>query len=221
MRLLLKHKRWLFPLLAVLLIAPFTPWLDLSLSHYFYDKGNDAASHFTTSPFIEFMYAYGYWIPNLFAASGVILLMFKKWRNSGLVILLTFIMGAGLVTSALLKEYWGRPRPKQVEEFGGTQNYRPFWKPQWHAPEPSKSFVSGHASTGFIFLTLVLIGLRKRSKEIVWAGVILTALFGGALSYARIAQGGHFFSDILFSALIMWWMALMMDWLVYAQEQQV
>lgn len=218
MELFFKHKRWLWPLLFVMALAPLTPWMDLSLERYFYQNGNDTATHFMTSPFIEFMYTYGYWVPNLFAAGALILLFFERWRNPGLVIVLTMIMGGGFVAHGLLKEYWGRPRPRQIEEFGGNQTYRPFWKPYFNNPEPSKSFVSGHALTGFLFLTLVILGHRYKAPALVATGFFLTFLFGFSLAYTRMAQGGHFFTDVLFSALIMWWTALSMHWLVYAHE---
>lgn len=218
MELFFKHKRWLWPLLFAIALAPLTPWIDLSLARYFYQHGNDAATHFMTSPFIDFMYMYGYWVPNFFACGAVILLLFARWRNPALVIVLTMIVGGGLITHALLKEYWGRPRPKQIEAFGGNQTYRPFWSPHFNNPEPSKSFVSGHALTGFLFLTLVLLGQRYQAPLIVATGWVLTLVFATSLAYTRLAQGGHFFSDILFSGLIMWWTALSMEWLVYAHE---
>jgi membrane-associated PAP2 superfamily phosphatase len=213
-----KHKRWLLPLLFVVLLAPLTPWLDLSIAHYFYDAGKDSAAHFMTAPWIDFMYHWGVWIPNLFAILAVPFLFFKKWRKPALVITLTAIVGSGLIAHGILKDYWGRPRPKQVEMFGGTQEYRPFWRPNFHPPEPSRSFVCGHCSIGFLFLTLVILGLRKASKPLYWTGIALSTIFGGGLGLARMAAGGHFFSDVLFAALLLWWTSLSMDWLVWADE---
>lgn len=173
-----------------------------------------------TSPFIEWVYKYGYWVPNAFALLATLFLGSKKWRKPALLVVLTLIVGGGLIAHGLLKEYWGRPRPRQIEEFGGAQAYRPFWQPRWSSAEPSKSFVSGHAVTAFLFFTLILIGQRQRSRPLIALGVLLSTLFGLALGYARMAQGGHFFTDILFSALIMWWTALMMEGLVYAEDEE-
>ncbi|WP_231909278.1 phosphatase PAP2 family protein [Candidatus Protochlamydia naegleriophila] len=47
-------------------------------------------------------------------------------------------------------------------------------------------------------------GKYYQNRKLYQAGWILTLFLGGALSLARIAQGGHFLSDILVSALIMW-----------------
>ena len=49
-------------------------------------------------------------------------------------------IGVGLFTHILLKDHWGRPRPKQVTQFGGTQEFHPFYKPNFFdQPQPSRA----------------------------------------------------------------------------------
>lgn len=220
-------KMWLYPALLALLITPFTPWLDLSITRYFYSISNDPVEHFLKGPILNALFDYGTIPANLTALIATILLLgsylFKKlknYRNPCLVLLLVYAMGAGLIINGMLKEYWGRPRPKQVEEFGGTQNFRPFYSPNFlHQPQPSKSFPCGHCAMGFYFFSLALVGKRLKSPALWKAGLWVAFLLGCALSLARIMQGGHFFSDTLFSALVMWYTALSMDWLVYSGEE--
>lgn len=172
-----------------------------------------------TSPLINFMYDKGALIPLILAIATIPFALKKSLRKQVLVIILTLIVGSGFITHAVLKDHWGRPRPKQTENYGGMQVYRPFWNPNFfHQTEPSKSFVCGHCSTGFLFLTLIVLGQRYRSRLFIWLGALLSLIFGVGLSLTRMAQGGHYFSDCLFTALIMWTVALMMDWLVYADE---
>lgn len=214
-----KHKRWLWPTIFLIILAPFTPWLDITIENYFYQHGNDPATHFMTGRVIQFMYDKGALILTIIGSLSLPLLLFKKFRKPMMVILLTLIVGSGFVTHALLKDYWGRPRPKQIENYGGSQLYRPFWSPNFfHQPEPSKSFVCGHCSVGFLFLSLIILGQRYRNRIVFWSGIIFSLLFGVGLSLTRMAQGGHFFSDCLFTAFVMWTVALMMNWLVYADE---
>ncbi|MCE2981992.1 MAG: phosphatase PAP2 family protein, partial [Parachlamydia sp.] len=99
---------------------------------------------------------------------------------------------------------WGRPRPRQVQAFGGTHPFIPFYQPSFHALERFKSFPSGHSSMGFYFFSLVFLGRQQRNKKLVQCGWGMALGLGAALSLARIAQGGHFLSDTLFSGLIMW-----------------
>lgn len=216
---MMKNMQWWLPILLMAMLAPFTPYLDMAISSYFY-QGN---GQFTNNAFYDFMYNYGI-IPGdgmgIVAAIILVLSYFipklKKWRSPSLVLVLTIVLGAGLICHALLKDQWGRPRPKQVVQFGGKQEFRPFYEPNFsHQPEPSKSFTCGHCTVGFYFFALALVGKRIGSRTVYILGMILAFGLGIALSLTRIAQGGHFFSDTVMTALIMWLTALTCDWLIY------
>jgi lipid A 4'-phosphatase len=112
-----------------------------------------------------------------------------------LVIVLTAILGPGVLINGILKNVWSRPRPRQVMEFGGRLNYR-----HPHQPGPpgnGQSFPCGHCSMGFLFCSLMV--FRKRKAWIAYTGGAFGLLLGGALSAARMVQGGHFLSDTLWS----------------------
>ncbi len=215
---------WLIPIILMILIAPFTPWLDLSIAKYFYHPENLAK--FSTGPLFDFVFNYGIvpaWIVFIFStiilSLSYILKRFTSWRAPCLVLVLSFVMGAGFFTHLLLKDHWGRPRPRQVTEFGGTQNFRPFYSPNFFdQPEPSKSFPCGHCSMGFYFFALALVGYRLNKKWLTYLGFGIALALGVLLGACRIMQGGHFFSDVLFSALLMWLTALSMDFLIYSND---
>ncbi|PJD95810.1 MAG: hypothetical protein CK425_07860 [Parachlamydia sp.] len=221
-----KHCRWLLPLLLLLCVAPFTAPLDLAISRYFYTQPPEG--QFSEHPFFLFIYLYGAW-PGLLIAMGACLVFclsfylekLKKWRSSALLLILTCLIGAGLITHAILKDHWGRPRPKQIAEFGGQLAFHPFYQPHF-APqiEKTKSFPSGHTSMGFYFLTFVLLGTQLKNRSLIGFGVAGTLFLGSALSLTRIAQGGHFFSDVLLSALIMWWSALSINWFLLRRSHE-
>lgn len=146
----------------------------------------------------------------------------KKWRPASLTLTLTLILGAGLITNTLLKGYWGRPRPKQIIEFGGHHTYRPFWRPNFERDrEPQKSFPSGHVAMGFYYLSLCLVGKRYKNPFLFRVGLCLTVGLGGSLMITRVAQGGHFVSDVLASALLMWLVALLMDRVVSISRNNI
>lgn len=203
-----KHLGWILPIAAMAILAPFSPWLDLAISHYFYDPHHT----FETSSWHAFIYDYGTIPAIVTGVIGVILFFcslyipeWQKWRKSGLILMLTTLIGSFLVVNVILKDHWGRPRPKQVIEFGGAQTFRPFYKPNFfNQPEPSKSFPCGHCAQGFYFFAIILVGKRLKSLATFLIGLSLTIVLGLLLSWTRIAQGGHFFSDVLMSALIMW-----------------
>ena len=114
-------------------------------------------------------------------------------RRIAVFLLLSLSLGPGLLVNVLLKDQLGRPRPVQTVNFGGVHEHvRPF--------VPSKacyrncSFVSGHASMGFYLLSLAFVVPQCRRK---WVGIGL--ITGGAIGVVRMAQGGHFLSDVVFA----------------------
>lgn len=212
---------WIFPILFCALIAPFTPYLDLSIERFFYKPDN----HFVEHPFFEAFYNYAIypcWFVSIPAMIILVLTYFKKsiksWRPHALYLVVVLALGSGFFVHAVLKDNWGRPRPKQVIEFGGKQEYRPFYKPNFfNKPEPSRSFPCGHCSVGFYFFAFVFMGWRLNKKWLTYSGWMLATTLGILLGITRMAQGGHFFSDVLISALIMWLTALICDWLIYEE----
>jgi len=215
-----RYWKWLAPLLLMALLTPFTPTLDLTISNFFYQQGG---GQFTHTPFLEFVYHYGV-LPAqcLVIGSALIYLLsfiIPKWKRARpytLYLILTLAIGSGFVTHALLKDHWGRPRPKQVIAFDGIQPFRPYYSPNFLGqPEPSKSFPCGHCTMGFFFFAIGFIGRRVQNRKLELFGWIVAIILGTMLSYTRIAMGGHFLSDVLVSAVIMWLTALAFDWLIF------
>lgn len=119
-----------------------------------------------------------------------------QWRRSGLFLALVMLLGPGLLVNAIFKEYWGRPRPNQLEIFGGQFAYE---APLTIDPiSTGEAFPSGHASMGFYFFALYFIFRGRKKRLTAWA-FILTLVYGFGMGLVRITQGGHFFSDVLWS----------------------
>ena len=112
-----------------------------------------------------------------------------------LVIVLTAAIGPGILVNGILKNYWGRPRPRQVVEFGGQWEYRHLTQPG--TPGKGESFTCGHCTMGFLFCALVV--FRRRHLWVAVAGGATGVVLGGMLGAARVVQGAHFVSDVLWS----------------------
>jgi membrane-associated phospholipid phosphatase len=210
-----KYLVWL--LLSIIIITPFTPWLDVAVAKAFYRNGSFVRNNFT-----HFIFCYGPW-PALavsIVSLGIFCLSFfidswRKWQTQALLLVLTMVVGSGLMVHGL-KDTWGRPRPVQVKQFGGHQQFRPFYQPNFSSgDEKLKSFPCGHASTGFFFLSFCAIGVRKNNRLLVVLGIILSMTLGGMLSAVRVMEGKHFFSDIVISLLVMSVSVVFLDWLIY------
>lgn len=122
-----------------------------------------------------------------------------KHKRECMFLLAVLILGPGLIVNGLLKEHWGRPRPVQVIEFGGDKPYVSPFCPDFE--RKGYSFVSGDASVGFYFFCLALLA-RKRK----W--LLVPVLLGSVIGAARIVQGRHFFSDVLFSGWVVWFCSI-------------
>ncbi|MBN1594482.1 phosphatase PAP2 family protein [candidate division FCPU426 bacterium] len=118
----------------------------------------------------------------------------KTYRRFAAVIVLTLLLGPGLLINALGKEYWGRPRPRDVSRFGGTQAFHRFYQPG--LPGRGKSFPCGHASVGFLFVSLYFIAGTRRWK---WSWLGFGLAYGTLMGIGRMAQGAHFASDVIWS----------------------
>jgi lipid A 4'-phosphatase len=206
------------PLVLLLVIAPFSAEIDLTLAHYFYNPIRHA---FSDHAFFTFFYQWGLLPGQIFGIVAFFIFVFSfiirklsKWRRPALQVGLTLALGAGILTHAILKDHWQRPRPKQVEQFGGTEPFRPFYQPNFWVKGKFKSFPSGHAAMGFCFFALVIQGRRTGNRRLFFLGLFLAFGLGICLSLSRIAQGGHFFSDTFASACLMWMTAALSDWAI-------
>ncbi|MBS0349829.1 MAG: phosphatase PAP2 family protein [Proteobacteria bacterium] len=191
------------------------PRIDLAISHFFYLPNG----HFLLASTPEQIHILNILRNSLVDASfvfmGIILLIFiygmvfKKHpknfspRNCAFILICFFLI-PGLFINGILKNYWGRARPFQIQEFGGDKQFTPAWVIS-NQCQKNCSFTSGE--TANIFCYLALLFLIKRKKW-AFASVMLMGLF---ISFERIAQGEHFFSDTLLSALLDY----LSIWLIY------
>jgi len=120
-----------------------------------------------------------------------------RWRRHGLYLFLVLAIGPGLLVNTIFKDHWGRPRPRQVTEFGGNMQFRSVL--ERGAPGRGKSFPCGHSSTGYYFVAFYFL-LRRRRKTIAYLAITGAAIYGTLIGLARMAAGGHFASDVLWSA---------------------
>ncbi|MCI5118335.1 MAG: phosphatase PAP2 family protein [Candidatus Electrothrix sp. LOE1_4_5] len=149
-------------------------------------------------------------IPAIILASSslVILLMgsfrackgwLAPWRKRAIFILLLLALGPGLVVNVLLKGELGRPRPRQIVEFGGEYQFTQCWQPGEGGS--NSSFPSGHATIAFFLMVpwFILRDEKEQKKRYAEIFLLTGILFGTLVGIARILQGGHFVSDILWA----------------------
>lgn len=122
-------------------------------------------------------------------------------------LLLSLALGPGLLVNAVLKDHWGRARPAQVTEFAGSQQFTPVLIPTGQCAR-NCSFPAGHPAIGFYFVSVAFLVRDPRRRRMAEGAAIAA---GAMIGLARMAQGGHFLSDVVFSGLLVYGTS----WLLY------
>jgi membrane-associated PAP2 superfamily phosphatase len=126
--------------------------------------------------------------------------------RAAVLMIATLALAPGLVTNVILKDYWGRPRPIDVAEFGGEEHFVPWWDPRGDCPK-NCSFVAGEPSGAFWTLAPAAL-VPPPWRAFAYAGALA---FGAVIGFGRIAAGGHFFSDVVFAGVF----TFLVIWLVH------
>ncbi len=128
--------------------------------------------------------------------AGIRVARWRKFRRDALFLILLLALGPGLLVNVVLKDHVGRARPREVVQYGGSHAFTEIWQPG--DTGRNSSFPSGHASVAFFLLAPWFV-LRGRNRTLALAFLVGGILFGMAVGWARILQGGHFLSDVLWA----------------------
>lgn len=202
--------RWLLGLILVFL---FFPGIDLHVAEFFYDT-EFRGFPMRVEPMMELVRkglpAILFGVLLYFIVLGIAGEVMKHTflgitRRVMAYLLLSLAIGPGLIVNLLLKENWGRPRPSHLEQFGGHAPYVPPLMVSDYC-DGNCSFASGHASMGFWVVAFAFLAPASWRKYAIAAAIV----FGALVGFVRIAQGGHFVSDVvwagLITVLVCWWL---------------
>jgi membrane-associated PAP2 superfamily phosphatase len=159
------------------------------------------------------------WLTYLVVAPAVIAVIVKFLAprarmpvpgRAALFMIASLIIGPGIVSNALLKDHWGRYRPVAVTEFGGKNEFTPWWDPRGGC-RGNCSFVAGEPSSTFWMLAPASLAPP------LWQPVAYGAVIGlGTLNgIVRMAYGGHFFTDVVFAGVITFVIVWLTHGLIY------
>lgn len=212
---------WLCAAAAALTLLFAVTRLDIDAARLFYRPG--ALDHWplaARAPWLQ-LYAASTWITASLLGIGLVVLGAGAlrgralWRRYATFMLLTVIIGPGLLINTVFKDHWDRPRPRDVIEFAGPLHYAV-------APlrgEGGTSFPCGHCSVGFLYALGWWIW-RRRRPHLAAASLAAGIVVGLALGLGRMAAGGHFLSDVLWAALIAYAIAHLLYYYVLRIPQE-
>lgn len=216
-----KQLRLTHPLLVILfVIAAFqaffasVPWVDLWFSALFWNQseGFYAKQSEGLVLFREIAKDVFTWM-SAPVLVGWILAFFKiKIGNiPGKVwgfIFCLYALGPGLLVNGILKSYWGRARPADVTQFGGTKEFSPPFEIVSQC-EKNCSFVSGEAAGAAAFAVSIFVLSRFIPNSTVRQIIVgLATVVSLSAALLRVVFGRHFLSDVTFATLFVGLVAL-------------
>jgi membrane-associated PAP2 superfamily phosphatase len=205
--------------LAVLVggIFGIYPELDLRIARIFVDWGDrpDFTFSLRLHPAVWWLREIGLWISAILVTPAVIALVWKLVRpdapmiipgRAAILLVATLAIGPGLVTNVVLKDFWSRPRPVDVTQFGGKEGFVPWWDPRGDC-DKNCSFVSGDVSGAYWTMAAAAVS-PPQWRALAYAGALTLGTAMGAL---RMMAGGHFFTDVFFAGFF----TFLVIWILY------
>jgi len=203
--------------LGVVVGAVFALWpqLDLAISRQFYDpvRGIWPIYYSAVAPRLRdfFNYAIAALVAPAFLALALKLILPRRRMliaaRAAIFLIATLALAPGLMANVVLKDHWGRPRPAEVTQFHGPEQFKPWWDPRGNC-ESNCSFVAGEGAGGFWTLAPAALAPLPL-RPLAYAAALA---FGSAAGLLRLSGGAHFFSDVVFSGVF----TFLIIWIVFA-----
>ena len=205
---------------TLVLVATIPFWLspiDLVIAHWFFHPADPGKGWVFADYWLwQFFFWLAPWLALGVGLSGFMIFLVgasrkvnNRMRVYGVYLLLSVVVGPGLIVNAIFKDHWERPRPRDIQVFGGTEHYIP---PLAIGTE-GNSFPCGHCSVAFLLGGFYLVW-RRRFPNRAYTALAVSIVLGFTMGIARMAAGGHFLSDVLWSAIFTWSTLLFLYWIV-------
>ncbi len=199
------------------------PEIDLEFSRLFYRPGEGFIWGDTL--LVQLLYKSAPIIVFLFVISTVYYGIRTLWRVRSfhpqhyiqhIYLTLVCLLGPGFMVHTVLKNHIGRARPIEILEFGGSSYFTPAFMVSNQCWQ-NCSFVSGHAAVGYMIFGIAY--LYQGKARLYWQ--ILATFLGSFIGLARVAQGGHFLSDVVFSGVFVFLTAYLLSQLLHPHQQLI
>jgi lipid A 4'-phosphatase len=185
---------FIFMFMTTMGVLVVFPEIDVATSRAFYTPGIG----FSHSPILAAIQTNLRFLVAAIVVLAATLLVWPRYRRTSIFLLVALALGPGFLVNTVFKDHWGRARPSQIVEFGGGKALTSAFVPADQCMR-NCSFPAGDPAVGFFLISgALLIGSAALRRWSV-AGAVL---IGGALGIMRIAQGGHFLSDVIASGFL-------------------
>jgi membrane-associated PAP2 superfamily phosphatase len=187
--------------------------LDWRVTELFYNAGMNAFP-LRDHPFLEIgLHRVVKYAVVLFACvilAAAVWSLFRPWLAAWRRVLWYVVAAMALSTASVsaLKASTGKHCPYDLEAYGGSAPYVGLFEPLPAGVPPGRCWPGGHATTGFSLFALYFAAHWLGHKRAASWLLGTAAALGFGLGLARVVQGAHFLSHIVWSALVCWLVAL-------------
>ncbi|VAW91677.1 hypothetical protein MNBD_GAMMA23-1619 [hydrothermal vent metagenome] len=225
MRFWLNHAVYpLFVFLFVVALLRLTN-LDITISSLFFDFEKRQWVFGESWWSVTFIHKWGrdfIVIVLLSSLTGLVLSLFIKHFRAYLFmfvyIVLTILFSTGIV--AVLKHYSDLDCPWALNIFNGTQPYFHLFSGMSNPLSHGGCFPGGHSSGGFSLLLFYFL-LRDYNKRYAYMALGVSIFIGSVFSLGQWVRGAHFVSHDLSSAMICWFVALLLYKMMLQSRMQL
>lgn len=140
------------------------------------------------------------------------------WRRfGGRALAIAAAQLASILVIGLLKKWIGHPCPWEVDRYGGEL---PFLDPFTPLPEGARAgtgFPAAHAGYGFSLFALYFAWCDRdpsRARKWLWIAIAV----GNAFGLVQVARGAHFLSHQVWSGVLVWYLCMLLDVVLFARR---
>jgi membrane-associated PAP2 superfamily phosphatase len=202
---------WLIVPLALLLLllALDATDIDRTISFWFFDAVTQTFPWRHSFLFDSVLHHWVKYAVILVTCLAAAMLMFT-WivpalrTRRPLLLFIVLAMTLAPLTVTTLKQITDRPCPWDIADFGGSVPYTHLLEMRKQPHAAGLCFPAGHASTGFALLAFYFAAWREKRRALARIALIAGIAAGLLLGLARVVQGAHFVSHVLWSGLVCW-----------------
>ncbi len=211
-------------LLAVLLMVVFEgSALDRRVSDLFFDSasGSFPWRHDAWMEIIGHQWAK---YPLVLLAVALLAALVLSLRFVGLrarrktLLFLLMAMALAPAAVAFLKNTTNKHCPYDLQIYGGSAPYVRLFEQAPPDTAQGRCFPGGHASGGFSLMAFYFVW-RGRRRRLACGALLGGFAYGFALGFARLMQGAHFLSHNLWSAVVCWFVIVILYRLLLWDER--
>lgn len=168
-----------------------------------------------TSAFAQATRSYGAFITGIMAFAFLPVLLWPRlhkraplFYRTAAVVVLTAVIGTGLINQIVVKQIADRPRPRDT--MAAMMANQPY---VYSTEFKGNSMPSGHAGQAFVLMAPFFV-LRRHRRGLANAALGIGAVAGAVVGTGRMVAGAHYLSDIIVAggivlisaAVFAWWL---------------